>query len=206
MTTEALSTEVPDVATQLARARHEFAQASGLDVMPDPLPLDQGQEKALLEEFPNTDDLVHENLKILDQSTAGLGPLQKELDISRGKLADVMRGDDVVVLVPPSAPNFNGSRDPYQSPVAKVRRGMGVKLAASAAGISEDRLTASYLPRASVEVYNSPQNGSPIITERVIQLPDENNGGVSTIHEMVLHGAGSGEPIDSQVVVVHTKA
>lgn len=193
--------ESPTPAVILERTRHEMAQAHGLDVDPQPVELSAEQEAQVLEGFVGTVDERLAKAK-LDARQAGFDEgivadwHKKRYSTSAlAKIRSAEPGDTISVMNPREM-LFSGNpvNDRVAASAGFAVAERAVVDAAKALGSSEADL-ARFESSATAQVFSSPHNGAPLITQRTIELPE------GTIHEMALHGAGSTDVIDSQVVV-----
>lgn len=195
--------EVLTPEARLSQMRQDFAQQYGLDIIPEPMQLDDEQQKSVADSFGSGEELGKDGIRKFDDMHVSRSVLQDftKLDTDGfSMLHDRSRTEPITVL-PAASEQFSqpGTRQDIKGPVVSIRHAHGLKMVEAGLGLPERSLDQLYLPRASANVYSSPHNGAPIITERVTEVP----GG--TIYEMNLHGAGSPEVIDAQIVVVPNK-
>lgn len=190
--------EVQKPESVIKRVRHELGQVHGFDISEEGQCLDADQVAALTEFDGSREDLMKKATAELEPwgGKEALGPgVQKRYSAeAQAKLRGAKVGDAVQLMNPLSA---------YTTPdvgeihgAALVRR-MSVEDAAKGVNVQPEDLQ-TYLDAAIVNVYSSPQNGAPVLTERVIELPG------LQLREMNVHEVG-GDPnkvIDAQVVAV----
>ncbi len=194
-----LSTEVPKGSAELERIRGELAQSRGLAVDSTPVELTDDQAADVKEGFgvPSQDRARAKAETSKRWAKDALGSVaKKRYDL--GALSEVAGGvkaDQTVELIRPTQASTESEVSEVDRQGAVVARTFAVEDAAKFLGAESPQSLEAALSEATVDVYSSPQNGAPVLTERVISLP----GG--TIHEMNLHPVGSDETIDTQVVV-----
>lgn len=184
--------------TVLKRVRHELAQTQGFDVSEEGQRLDADQVTALTE-FNGS------RAELSSKATADLAQWGGKEALAPGvnKRYNVQAQADLRGAEPGEAIQLMNPLPAYTNPdvgevhAAGLVRRMSVEDAANGAGIGKEQLQ-PYLDAASVTVYSALQNGAPVITERVIDLPG------MQLHEMNVHPIGD-DPnriIDAQVVAV----
>lgn len=192
-----LTHETSKTTSALDDLRHDVAKSRGLDIVAEPVDLTDDQQQAVLESFSWPGDeriqAAHDSDQMgIDRIALNNEETERYNTHAFSRLRITPPGEPVGLLKPADARGKNPRLVAYAAIGAKAR---AIEAAAKDMGTPLDNLQ-PYLDEASANVYASPHNGSPIITERVIDLP----GG--TIYEMNVHGAGSPEVVDAQVVAV----
>jgi hypothetical protein len=186
----------------LDEIRQALVAAHGLEIIDQPLQLDAAQEAAVLEGFAGTlsevaararedVDAKHVNRNVAVDAVNG------RINSSPLGIVRALKPGESTSLMQPESDYMREQRAKslIRSEVAVLARVHAVRLALTSLGINEAD-AATYFERARAAVYNSTANGAPLITERIVSTPQ------GDIHEMNLHGAGSPEVVDSEVVIV----